>query len=689
MTPDTFLVDADNIAQRRTLFWASARLAAIFFHGGFPFRPGGLLGREPLKTESGDRQPHFRICERNPTLSRYFLILGWGLGLIPVAGLLTAALWTVATLTAAHCRTLTERWLFTRAGDERPDPTRDRRFLAVGFTTTCFWAAAPLLAWHSGHPAAHTVAVLYVAAGFALVAAQFRGAPGIVVAISAPYALTAMYFVVETVLRGGDLATLCAFLVMGGAVATQVFFAASVEQRVEKAHADNLALVEQLRLALDSMHAATWDLDFRSQTFRTGGGMDRLYGRALSWDDVTTPGTPLVHPDDSDGVASSILCMTQDSPRAVNDHRIIRADGEIVWLRTAAIASFNDRRRLVRLSGLTHDITAEKHLEIQLLEATRAAEAALEEKRQVFAAYADEALAPQSPIIDENRQGEDFVLAGSVARLRAVVSEIAARDVALLRIIDDLDKARAAAESANLAKSQFLANMSHELRTPLNAITGYSEILLEQAQARGDESDDKDLRRILSAAHHLLHLVNDVLDLSKIEAGRMDVSPAPFSVDLMLQDIAGTVEPMAAANRNTVRIDMDVGLGDAFTDRFKLSQCVLNLTSNAVKFTRGGNVRLSVFREQRAGVGWIVINVADDGVGIAPEKLQRLFQPFVQADASVTRAFGGTGLGLAITRHLARLLGGDVTVESTPGRGSTFSLGVPATYRAPQFEAAA
>jgi len=620
---------------------------------------------------------------------RYFLILGWGAGLIPVVGPLTAGLWTAATLTAAHVRTLTERWLFTRRGHRNPDPTRDPRFLAVGFLTTCFWATAPLLAWHSGHAAAHAVAVLYVAAGFALVAAQFRGSPEIMVAISAPYSLTATYFVLQSLQDQTGLAVLGAFFVLGAAVNTQIYLASTVERRVGKAHAENLALVEQLRLAVDSMNAGSWDIDFRRQSYRSGGAMERIYGRTLTWEDVTQPGTPLVHPDDADSVATAINGLSPDSPRAVNDHRIIRHDGDVLWLRTAAIATFSRKGVLVRLSGLTHDITAQKQLEFEVLEATRAAEAALEEKRQAIAAYAGETAPVELPPTPSGSLSAERVLADSVARLRVVVSEIASRDAALVRMIDDLDRSRAAAESANLAKSQFLANMSHELRTPLNAIIGYGEILLELAQARGDESDDKDLRRILTAANQLLHLINDVLDLSKIEAGRMDVTAAPFSVDLMLQDIAGTVEPMAAANRNTVRVDMDVDMGDAFTDRFKLSQCVLNLASNAVKFTKGGDVRLSAIRELRDGANWIVIRVSDEGVGIAPEKLHRLFQPFVQADASVTRAFGGTGLGLAITRHLARLLGGDVTVESTPGRGSTFTLAVPATYRAPLFETAA
>ena len=616
---------------------------------------------------------------------RYFLIAGWGLGLVPIVGFRTAALWTLATLTAAHCRTLTERWLFTR--NSAADPTRDPRFLAVGFVTTCFWATAPLLAWFSGHVAAQPAAVLYIAAGFALVAAQFRGAPAIMTAISAPYTLAALVMVVDSAGQGA-FALLAGFSALGAAVATQIYFAATVERKVEKAHRENARLVEQLRLAVDSMAAVPWDLDFRTNTLQGGDVMARIYGRTLHWSDVIVPGTTLVHPEDGPQIGAVLAAMTPDNPRAAAEHRIIRADdGRTVWLRTAAIATFNARGVLVRLSGLTYDITDQKRLEIEVLDATRAAEAALVEQRHVFTTLGHATQEPAAPL---PAPAETSVsLAGLVARLRAVVEEVGARGAALTALVDTLDKARAAAENANLAKSQFLANMSHELRTPLNAIIGYGEILLELAQERAAESDTKDLRRILGAANQLLHLINDVLDLSKIEAGRMEVSPAPFSVDLMLEDIVGTVTPMAAANRNTVSLSIDVGIGDAFTDRFKLSQCVLNLAANAVKFTRGGDVRITARRETRGEGDWVMIDIADTGVGIAPEKLQNLFQPFVQADASVTRAFGGTGLGLAITRHLARLLGGDVTVESKPGEGSVFTLSAPTTYRAPRFEAAA
>ena len=616
---------------------------------------------------------------------RYALILCWGVGLIAVAGLVTAALWTAATLTAAHCRTLTESWLLARQRDRRIDTARDPRFLAVGFVTTSFWAAAPLIAWFSGHPGAQAVAVLYIAAGFALVAAQFRGAPAIMIAISAPYSLAALVCVADSFGRESGVAVFMGLLVLAAAVATQIYFAAAVEKKVGAAHAENVALVEQLQLALDSMSAASWDLDFRTQTYRDNGGMARIYGRTLEWSDVSVAGSSFAHPDDVADVANAIASMSAASPRASCDHRILRADGALVWVRTTAIGSFSRSGVLARLSGITYDITDQKLVEMEILDATRAAETAMAEKRQVFTTLGH-ALPGGSGVPSNDAK---LSLTSSVARLRVVVDEIAARGIALTTLVEDLDRARATAESANLAKSQFLANMSHELRTPLNAIIGYGEILQELAQARGDESDDKDLRRILTAANQLLHIINDVLELSKIEAGRMDVTAAPFSVDLMLQDIAGTVGPMAAANRNTVHINMDVGLGDAFTDRFKLSQCVLNLTSNAVKFTKGGDVRLSASRELRGDADWIVIHVRDEGVGIAPDKLQKLFQPFVQADASVTRAYGGTGLGLAITRHLARLLGGDVTVESTPGRGSTFTLAVPATYRAPRFDAAA
>jgi signal transduction histidine kinase len=262
-------------------------------------------------------------------------------------------------------------------------------------------------------------------------------------------------------------------------------------------------------------------------------------------------------------------------------------------------------------------------------------------------------------------------------RLRNILDEIERRDIELKQAFDELEAARAAAEGANIAKSQFLATMSHELRTPLNAIIGYGEMLMENADERGDQQDHADLIRIHSAAHRLLTLINDVLDLSKIEAGAAELTAEHIDVATMVQETVATVAPAASANGSVIAVEAGA-LGVIETDGLKLSQCLLNLMSNAAKFTKDGEITLRAIRERVGDRDWLTFQVTDTGIGIAPEALQRLFQPFVQADASTTRAFGGTGLGLAITRRLARMLGGDVTVSSVVGEGSTFTLRVPA-----------
>jgi PAS domain S-box-containing protein len=273
-----------------------------------------------------------------------------------------------------------------------------------------------------------------------------------------------------------------------------------------------------------------------------------------------------------------------------------------------------------------------------------------------------------------NADGE---ICGAIAHGRDATSLVQMRASAA-----SLHAARDAADAANVSKSHFLASMSHELRTPLNAIIGYSEILMEEAEADERANDIKDIDRVLGAARQLLHLINDILDLSKIEAGRMVLVASDFDVSDLIREAAETIAPAIDKNRNTLALDIAPDLGGAHSDAFKLNQCLLNLLSNAAKFTHGGVINVRARRE-RAKVGStepdrIVIEVADSGIGMNEAQVARLFSAFVQAEASTAQVYGGTGLGLAITRRTMQLLGGDVAVTSAPGEGSTFSLRWPA-----------
>ncbi len=243
---------------------------------------------------------------------------------------------------------------------------------------------------------------------------------------------------------------------------------------------------------------------------------------------------------------------------------------------------------------------------------------------------------------------------------------------------EEAERARAEAEAASRTKSSFLANMSHELRTPLNAIIGYSEILVEDAADRGDDASVADLHKIQAAGKHLLGLINDILDLSKIEAGRMDVYLEAVYLARLVDEVKTIVEPMVVKNGNRFVIDCPPDIGALRTDLTKLKQSLINLLGNAAKFTKQGEVRLSLARvEGSDGLRRVRFAVSDTGIGMTGEQLGRLFQAFTQADSSTTRHFGGTGLGLTITRHFCTMLGGEVQVASREGEGSTFTIELP------------
>jgi PAS domain S-box-containing protein len=336
------------------------------------------------------------------------------------------------------------------------------------------------------------------------------------------------------------------------------------------------------------------------------------------------------------------------------EYRFLARDGRVVWVHGEAQVVRDEHGNPLYLQGIAFDITARKQAEEDLRKAHDELERRVSERTAELG---------RANAVLEQEIGERQRIEEELRRVNTVLVE-----------------AHQQAVEANRVKSTFLANMSHELRTPLNAIIGYSELLQELAARKIQKDPTADLEKISRAGKHLLTIINDILDHSKIEAGKVQLLPEHFSIAGLIQDVATTIQPLMAKNGNILEIGEAEGFGSMYTDATRMRQCLLNLLSNASKFTHQGTIRLEVSREKGRDFEWVVFRVRDTGIGMTPEQVGRLFQAFAQADVSTTRKYGGTGLGLSITRKICQLMGGDVSVESALGVGSTFTIRVPAAF---------
>jgi signal transduction histidine kinase len=279
--------------------------------------------------------------------------------------------------------------------------------------------------------------------------------------------------------------------------------------------------------------------------------------------------------------------------------------------------------------------------------------------------------------ITERKTAEE-ALARQTRDLRQANSAERHNAAQLATLVEELRVTQRQAETATRAKSEFLASMSHELRTPLNAIILYSELLQEEARDRHGDGSILDLKRIQSAGKHLLELINGILDLSKIEAGKMGLELESFDVKATIEQLADTVAPLVQKNRNVLTVRCAADVGAMHGDLTKTRQILLNLLSNAGKFTTDGTIAIGVARRAMGGADYLEFSVADTGVGMSDEQSRTVFEPFTQADVTTTRKYGGTGLGLAIVSRFCDLMGGTIWVTSRPGEGATFVVRLPA-----------
>jgi len=587
--------------------------------------------------------------------TRHYLIAFVALMTAACVGLALATIWLgVALLVEESCHVLRTRLAALPRQEARA------AHLGLDIASASILAAAPAMAWYSRAELGPALAVTLLV--MLSINAAFGGRRGRLntVAACAPYGVLALLFLLEGTAVNAAAATFACLLVAGYA------FAAALQHAHRAAHErmQDSEWVRQLNMSFGEDQSAAWELDFARRTLAGRQQLAAVLGRAVSFDDI-------IENDCFAASADRAMVHAAFSPEHTGvrsialEHDVISGGGATIRIRHQGFMRAAPDGAPMRLTCISQIVPAA--IQTSSYSPTDAVASALVAQTEALRTLSNELSSDLD--IDVTTQDLPQMLRLLVERASAIEAGV-----------DDLAHARHAAESANLAKSQFLANMSHELRTPLNAVIGYAEMLQEDAADENNATAVQDLNRILAAAKHLLSLISEILDLSKIEAGRVDVAPTNFDPAEMLEDLIETVRPMAEQNGNAICVVGAPSVGKAQTDALKIRQCVLNLLSNACKFTRSGNVEVALDRKPYNGVEQLFITVRDTGIGMSNDHLSRLFQPFVQADPSITQQYGGTGLGLTITRRLAQLLGGDVTVRSKLGEGSSFTLHIPVNF---------
>jgi PAS domain S-box-containing protein len=624
--------------------------------------------------------------ERQRSLRFWFLAILSGV-VFALTNLTVGVAWIGLTTVADLTLMVAARRLLVRR-----DAARGVDFALTFFATTIgnlAWTAGAVACWLF-RPDLQEVSVLWLVGLMMYQIVFYRGSLGYFTAASAPHAIGLLAITLASP-HGAILAIVTSLLI------AVIFIGAlrrdSAERNIrsyqhELEHGKKAAegMAARLKLALDTLGAAIWEVDFVERKIIGEEQIAAVIGASFSFEDFVAASPASVHPDDQIRVRRAYLDALGTNRGIDIEHRVNHARGDVRWVRTFGLAVRNSIGKVRRLVLMTTDVTQRKKLETDFADAMRRAEASLVGKRALAQRIMQDITGAPAPLPAPNAPPEDKDAVEGFdalyARLARLLQEIEARDSVLVDAVEALRAARAAAEQANAAKSQFLATMSHELRTPLNAVIGYAEILEEDLQDANMTEQGDDVRRIRTAARNLLTLINDILDLAKIEAGKMEASITAVDLEALIAEVADIAAPLAEASGDELSLTLADDLGEARTDEGRLRQCLLNLLSNACKFTKDGSVTLAVRRRGEGAAAFIEFAVSDTGIGMSPEQQANLFQPFTQADATTTRRYGGTGLGLAITRRLAQLLGGDVTVESREGVGSTFLLTVSAALDA-------